>query len=297
MNRPKLDDILAFITVARERSFTRAAAQMRVSPSALSHTIRKLEDQLGTRLLNRTTRSVAPSEAGERLIQTVGQKFAEIDAGLDALAEWSTRPAGTVRLTTEDFALASVVWPRLRDMLVRFPEIHVEIVSEYRLTDIVADRFDAGIRLGGIVDQDMIAIPIGPDERMAAVAAPSYLAQHAAPRTPHDLLDHNCINLRLPTHGAIYAWEFEAQGREFRVKVKGQLTFGSAPPIVQAALDGFGIGYVPWGVVAEPIAQGRLVALLTEWMPPFTGYHLYYPSRRMPTPAFALVVEALRYRG
>lgn len=297
MTHPKFDDIQALITVARERSFTRAAAQMRVSPSALSHTIRKLEEQLGTRLLNRTTRSVAPSEAGERLIQIVGQKFAEIDEGLKSLAQKSQSSAGTVRITMEDYALTSLVWPKLRWFLGQFPNIHIEIVTEYRLTDIVAERFDAGIRLGGIVDKDMIAVPIGPQERMAAVASPAYLSRQPAPKTPHDLLDHNCINLRLPTHGGIYAWEFEKDGSAFHVKVNGQLTFGHAAPIVQAALDGFGIGYVPWGMVAEPVARGQLVLLLKEWMPPFTGYHLYYPSRRLPTAAFAQLVEALRYRG
>ena len=245
----------------------------------------------------RLARSVAPSAAGERLIQTVGQKFAEIDAGLDDLAQWSQSPAGTVRITMEDYALTSLVWPKLRGLLRQFPNIHLEIVTEYRLTNIVAERFDAGIRLGGIVDKDMIAVPIGPQERMAAVAAPAYLARQPAPQTPHDLLDHRCINLRLPTHGGIYAWEFEKDGSAFHVKVNGQLTFGHATPIVQAALDGFGIGYVPWGMVAKPIAHGQLVLLLEEWMPPFTGYHLYYPGRRMPTSAFAQVVEALRYRG
>lgn len=297
MGRPNANDLIAFITVARERSFTRAAAKLGVSPSALSHTMRALEERLGLRLLTRTTRSVTPTEAGERLLKTIAPRFDEIDAELAALSELREKPAGTVRITADEHAVNSLLWPALRKFLPLYPDINVELVTDYGLTDIVAERYDAGVRLGGIVAKDMIAVPIGPDMRMVAIAAPSYLAGRSKPRTPQDLTAHRCINLRLPTHGGLYAWEFEKNGRELRVRVEGQLVFNSVTPILQAALDGFGIAYLPQNQVQIHLDDGQLTQLLSDWSPPFSGYHLYYPSRRQPTPAFVLVTEALRCRG
>jgi DNA-binding transcriptional LysR family regulator len=297
MARTNLDDLAAFALVARERSFTKAAAKLGVSPSALSHMMRGLEERLGLGLLSRTTRSVTPSAAGERLLHTLEPRLKEIEAELAALAELRTQPAGEVRLTTDDFALGAHLWPRLRQVLPDYPGIHVEIVTDYRLTDIVAGRYDGGIRLGGLVDKDMIAVPIGPDERMAVAGAPSYFATHAPPLVPADLTAHNCLKLRLPTHGVIYAWEFEKDGRALRVRVEGQVTFSHSPPMLAAALDGFGLAYVPRGLADPHFGSGRLIEVLADWLPPFAGYHLYYPSRRHVTPAFAVILEALRYRA
>ena len=297
MPRTELDDLLAFLAVARERSFTRAAAQLGVSQSALSQTLRGLEARLGLRLLTRTTRSVAPTEAGERLLRAVGPRLDEIRAELAALSELREKPAGTVRITATENAATLVLWPALERLLPRYPDIRVEIVIDYGLTDIVAERFDAGVRPGETVAKDMVAVRIGPDMRMAVVGAPSYFAERPRPGTPQDLTAHGCINLRLPTHGGLYAWEFGKDGRELRVRVEGQLVLGTAALILTAALSGFGLAYLPEEQVRAHLVDGRLVRVLADWCEPFPGYHLYYPSRRQPTPAFALLVEALRYRN
>ncbi len=291
------NDLIAFVAVARERSFTRAAAQLGVSQSALSHTIRGLEERLGLRLLTRTTRSVAPTEAGERLLSTVGPRFDEIDAELAALTEMRDKPAGSIRINAPEHAARTVLWPALERLLPDYPDIAVEVVVDNALTDIVAGRFDAGIRLGEQVARDMVAVRIGPDARMAVVGAPAYFANRKKPRTPHDLTDHVCINLRLPTHGGVYAWEFEKAGRELKVRVDGQLTLGNLDLRISAALSGLGLAYVPEDQVAEAISEGRLIRALDDWCATFPGYHLYYPSRRQQPPAFALVIEALRYRA
>ena len=296
MNRNDLADLSAFTQVARARSFTRAAATLGVSPSALSHSMRGLEERLGLRLLNRTTRSVTPTEAGERLLRSVGIRLDEIEEEVAALSALRDKPAGTVRITADELALQQDIWPILRRILPDFPDIKVEIFADYTLTDIVAGRFDAGVRLGGIIDKDMIAVPIGPDMRMLAVAAPAYFQKHPRPHIPQDLTGHRCINLRLPTYGGLYAWEFERDGREFSVRVDGPLTFNSVFPVLQAALDGFGIAYLMENQVQPYIDTGELVMVLGEWSPPFAGLHLYYPSRRQPTQAFATIADALRYR-
>ncbi len=289
-------DLAAFLTVARERSFTRAAAQLGVSQSALSQTIRGLEARLGLRLLTRTTRSVAPTEAGERLLRTVGPRFEEIDAELAALSELRDKPAGTVRITAGEHAADAILWPTLEKFLPDYPDIKVEIVIDYGLTDIVAERYDAGVRLGEQVAKDMIAVRVGPDMRMAVVGAPSYFAGRPTPRTPQDLTAHACINIRLPTYGGLYVWEFEKAGRALKVRVEGQLVFNNIALRLNAALAGFGLAYLPEDQVQTHLAEGRLIRVLADWCPPFSGYHLYYPSRRQPAPAFALLVDALRYR-
>jgi DNA-binding transcriptional LysR family regulator len=291
-----LNDLGAFLAVARERSFTGAAAKLGVSQSALSHTIRGLEERLGLRLLTRTTRSVAPTEAGERLLQTVGPRFEEIAAAIAALSELRHKPAGTIRITAGEHAVETVLWPRLAKLLHEYPDIKVEIVIDYGLTDIVAERYDAGVRLGEQVAKDMIAVRIGPDQGMAVVGAPTYLAKRSAPNTPRELVGHNCINLRLPTRGGLYAWEFGKGKRQLRVHVEGQLIFNGTAQMLNAALAGFGLAYVPEDVARPHLAKGRLMRVLEDWCPPFSGYHLYYPSRRQVTPAFSLLVEALRYR-
>jgi DNA-binding transcriptional LysR family regulator len=295
MARTNLNDLSAFAVVAREKSFTKGAAKLGVSPSALSHMMRALEDRLGVRLLSRTTRSVTPTTAGERLLQTLEPRIEEIEAELSALTELRDKPAGEVRLTTVDVVLSERLWPRLRPVLEAYPDIKIEFVTDYGLTDIVAERFDGGVRLGGVIDRDMIAVRIGPDERMAVVASPAYFAKVPPPNTPADLTHHNCIRLRLQTHGGLYAWEFEKEGREVRVRVDGQATFSSSGPMLEAALDGFGLAYLPRGLVEPHLASGTLVEALADWLPPFSGYHLYYPSRRQMTPAFSIVLEALRH--
>ncbi len=297
MPRADLNDLLAFLAVARERSFTRAAAQLGISQSALSQTLRNLEAKVGLRLLTRTTRSVATTEAGERLLHAVGPALDEIDAGLTALNALRERPAGTIRITAHDHAVKAVLWPALLSVLPAHPDIRVEVVIDYGLTDIVAERFDAGIRSGELVAKDMIAVRIGPDMRMAVVGAPAYFAQRPAPQTPRDLTAHRCINLRLPTLGGLYAWEFEKAGRELKVRVEGPLTFNGNAPMLDAALAGFGLAYLPEDTVQPHTDAGRLIRVLADWCPPFAGYHLYYPSRRQPTPAFALLVNALRWSG
>ncbi len=258
--------------------------------------MRGLEERLGLRLLSRTTRSVTPTAAGERLLDNIGPRFDEIDRELAALGELRERPTGSIRITADEHALSSVLWPALRAFVPRYPDIQIEIVTDNGLTDIVAERFDAGVRLGGMVAKDMIAMRIGPDERMAVVATPSYLARSVKLKKPQDLTEHACINLRLPTRGGVYPWEFEKKGREFRVRVDGQLIFNGVAPMLKAALDGFGVAYLPEDLVQPSIDKGKLVRLLADWTPPFAGYHLYYPSRRQPTAAFTVLLEALRYR-
>lgn len=297
MPRTDLNDIAAFLAVARERSFTRAAARLGVSQSALSQTIRGFEARLGVRLLTRTTRSVAPTEAGERLLRTAGPRLSEIEAELAALTELRDRPSGTIRITAHDHAVRTVLWPAVEGLLARYPDIRVEIAIEPGLTDIVAERFDAGIRSGELVAEDMVAVRIGPDLRSAVVGAPSYFAAHGKPRTPQELTHHACVNLRLPTRGGLYAWEFEKAGRALRVRVEGQLIFNQSAPMLDAALAGLGIAYLPEDSVQSHLATGRLVRVLADWCPPYPGYHLYYPSRRQPTLAFTLLVDALRYRA
>ena len=296
MPRTNLNDIAAFLAVARVRSFTRAAAQLGVSQSALSQTLRGLEARLGLRLLTRSTRSVAPTEAGERLLHAAGPRLDEIDAELAALTALRDKPSGTIRITAHDHAIRAVLWPALERLLPDYPDIKVEIVIDYGLTDIVAERYDAGIRSGEMVAKDMIAVRVGPDMRSAVVGAPSYFANRPRPKTPQGLTAHTCINLRLPTHGGLYAWEFAKGGRELRVRVEGQLVFNGTAPMLEAALAGFGLAYLPEDQVHPHIAAGRLTRVLDDWCPPFAGYHLYYPSRRQPTTAFALLVDALRYR-
>ena len=297
MQRGHLDDLQAFVAVGRERSFTKAAAKLGVSQSALSHTIRGLEARLGIRLLTRTTRSVSPTEAGERLLRTLGPRFEEIEAELAAVRELRDKPAGTFRVTATENAADTILVPKLAPLLRQYPDIKVEIVIDYGLTDIVAERYDAGVRSGEQVAKDMIAVRIGPDLRMAVVGAPPYFRKRPEPRTPQDLIDHNCINLRLPTRGGLYAWEFEKDGRELRVRVDGQLTFNGASRMLNAALAGLGLAYVPESMVEPHLAKGRLRRVLEDWCAPYSGYHLYYPSRRQPSAAFTLVVDVLRWRS
>lgn len=296
MPRDNYADLLAFIAVARERSFTRAAAQLGVSQSALSYTIRALESRLGVRLLTRTTRSVSPTEAGDRLLQNLAPRFDEIDAELSAVTELRDKPAGTIRITATDYAIRALLWPKLAPVLRQYPDIKVEFVSDYVLRDIVAERYDIGVRLGDQVAKDMIAVRIAPDMRMTIVGAPAYLAQRPAPETPQDLVKHDCINLRLPTHGAIYAWELKKGDQALQVRVEGQVTFSGAYELVEAAVAGYGLAFVPAELAEPHVAAGRLVPVLDDWCPTFPGQHLYYPSRRQSSRALALIIDALRYR-
>ncbi|RUU75684.1 LysR family transcriptional regulator [Mesorhizobium sp. M7A.F.Ca.MR.362.00.0.0] len=297
MPRDNLNELTAFLAVAREESFTRAAAKLGVSQSALSHTVRALEERLGVRLLTRTTRSVSPTEAGERLARSVGPRLDEIETEIAALSALREKPAGTIRITAGEHAADAILWPALATFLPDYPDIKVEIIVDYSLTDIVAERFDAGVRLGEQVARDMIAVRIGPDMRMAVVGSPAYFAKWPKPRTPQDLTNHNCINLRLPTYGGLYAWEFEKAGRELKVRVEGQLVFNTSALRMNAVLAGLGLAYLPEEQVTAHLADRRLVRVLADWCAPFPGYHLYYPSRRQATPAFSLLVDALRYRG
>jgi DNA-binding transcriptional LysR family regulator len=297
MQRGNLDDLRALIAVGHERSFTKAAAKLGVSQSALSQTVRQLESRLGVRLLTRTTRSVSLTEAGERLVRTVAPRFEEIEAELAALSELRDTPAGTIRITAGDHAIRSVLWPKLAKFLPRYPDIKVEVVIDYGLTDIVTERYDAGVRWGEQVARDMIAVRIGPDVRFAVVGAKPYFAKRSPPKTPQDLIGHNCINLRLPTYGGLYAWEFEKNGRELKVRVEGQLVFNGIFEVLDAALAGLGLAYVPEDLAQPHLAKGRLKRALEDWCAPWSGYHLYYPHRRQSSPAFALLVEALRYRS
>ncbi|MBY3210618.1 LysR family transcriptional regulator [Rhizobium laguerreae] len=297
MPRPVVNDLIAFLAVARAQSFTKAAGKLGVSQSALSHTIRGLEERLGLRLLTRTTRSVSPTEAGERLLLSIGPRLDEIESELAALSAFREKPAGTIRINAGEHAADAVLWPALEKLLPDYPDINVEIIVDYGLTDIVAERYDAGVRLGEQVAKDMIAVRIGADMRMAVVGAPTYFDSKPTPLTPQDLTDHSCINLRLPTYGSVYAWEFEKNGHELRVRVEGQLVFNNIALRLNAVLAGMGLAYMPEDLVEAHLANGRLVRVLEDWCPPFSGYHLYYPSRRHTSPAFALVVDALRHRS
>ena len=297
MRRQDINDLIAFLAIAREGSFTKAAAKLGVSQSALSHTMRGLEERLGVRLLTRTTRKVSATAAGERLVRSLGPRFEEIEGELDALSELREKPAGTIRITAGEHAAVAALEPALAKLLPDYPDINVEIIVDYGLTDIVADRYDAGVKLGEQVAKDMIAVRIGPDMRMAVVGAPSYFARRSRPSKPQDLTAHQCINLRLPTYGGLYAWEFEKRGRELKVRVEGQLVFNNLALRLKSALAGLGLAYLPEDQVRSHVADGRLVQVLGDWCPPFSGYHLYYPSRRQLTPAFGLLVDTLRYRG
>lgn len=297
MKREDFNDLLWFVAVAEERSFTKAAAKLGTSQSTLSHTIKQLESRMGLRLLTRTTRSVAPTEAGERLLQSLAPRIREIDDDIAALMALRDKPSGTIRITLSDHALEDLVWPKLRPVLSNYPDIKLELNSDNAMRNIVEDRFDAGIRLGESVDKDMIAVRIGADWRMLVVASPAYFALHAPPETPQDLVRHNCINMRQSTAGGLYVWEFEKDGRALRVRVDGQLTFASSYPMVDATVCGYGVGYIPESLVRAHIDAGRLVAVLEDWCPFWTGYYLYYPSRRQLSPAMSVIVDALRHRG
>ncbi len=296
MQRGTLDDLRALFVVGRERSFTNAAAKLGVSQSALSMTVRQLEARLGVRLVTRTTRSVALSEAGERLLRTVEPRLKEIDAELATIAELREKPAGSIRITATEYAIQSVLVPKLAKLLRDYPGIKAEMIVDFGLRDIVAEGYDAGVRSGEQVAKDMIAIRIGPDLRMAVVGAPSYFRNRPEPKNPQDLIGHNCINLRLPKHDSVYAWEFQENGRELRVRVEGQLTFNATSQQINAALAGLGLVYAPEGMLQPYIAKGRLRRVLDDWCQPYPGYHLFYPSRRHSSAAFSLVVDALRHR-
>lgn len=296
MPRENYNDLLAFLAVARERSFTRAAGVLGVSQSALSHTIRSLEARLGIRLLTRTTRSVSPTQAGEQLLAEIGPHFSGIDASLETLSALRDKPSGSIRITVGDHAAGSILWPALATLLPQYPDIRVEVMIDNGLADIAAQQYDAGIRLGEHLAKDMIAVRVGPEMRLVVVGAPAYLARHPRIEAPQDLTAHNCINIRLPTYGGTYAWEFEKDGREVKVRVEGQLIFNGLPQIRTAALAGIGLAFLPEDMVQADVDAGRLQQVLGDWCPPFPGYHLYYPSRRQMSPALALLVEALRYR-
>jgi DNA-binding transcriptional LysR family regulator len=291
----KYDDLAAFAAVVRIGSFTRAAAQLGVTQSALSQTVRGLERRLDLKLLNRTTRSLSPTEAGERLFQAVGPRFADIEAELSVLGELRGKPAGSVRITATEHAARTLIWPKLEAWLPRYPDINIEISSDNRFTDIVADRFDIGVRLGGDIAKDMIAVRMAPDMRMAVAGSPAYLTRRGRPTAPHDLTEHDCIRQRLPTHGGLMNWEFKRRGRTVNAHITGRLVFNGSDQIVAAALTGYGLIWVPEDIVAEHVAAGRLTKVLEDWAITYPGYHLYYASRRA-SPAVALVVEALRYR-
>lgn len=296
MTHENLNDLRAFQLVAQEKNFTRAAAQLGMSRSGLSHAITALEARLGVRLLTRTTRSVSLTEAGRRLYHTLQPMLNELDSELASLRALSDKPAGTVRITAHDHAIVSVLWPRLQALLKQYPEIQIELSVDYGLTDIVAQQFDAGVRTGNIVDKDMIAVRIGPDFHMAVVGSPDYLRGKALPEMPGDLTTHQCINLRLPTHGGLYAWEFEKAGKTLSVRVQGQTILNNTYLMLQAALDGLGFAYIPLELARDHLASGALIPVLEEWWPRFPGYHLYYASRRQMAPALAEVINALRFR-
>jgi DNA-binding transcriptional LysR family regulator len=291
------NELSAFVMVARERSFTRAAAQLGVSQSALSQTIRGLEERLGLRLLTRTTRSVSPTEAGHRLFRTLAPRFEEIAQELAALSQLRDKPSGTIRINAGEHPAISILQPALRRLLPDNPDIRVEIIVDYGLTDIVAQGYDAGVRLGDQVAKDMIGVRIGPDLRMAVVGSPDYFARHSIPRAPQDLTGHNCIGIRLPTYGGIFPWDLDKDGHEVNVRIEGQLVFNNIGLRLSSALDGLGLAYLPEDQVLPYVDDGRLVRVMEDWCEPFSGYHLYYPSRRHASPAFALLLETLRYRG
>lgn len=296
MKRDELGDLVAFLAVADERSFTRAAAQLGTSQSALSHTVRRLEERMGVRLLTRTTRNVVPTEAGEQLAETLRPAFNDIRGRIDALSAMRQRPGGTIRITSSRHAAETILMPAVKALMVEYPEINVEVSIEQRLVDLVAERFDAGVRLGERVEKDMIAVRIGPELRMVVAGSPAYFERHPKPVTPHDLTQHRCINLRMPTLGGLYAWEFERDGRPLNVRVEGQFVCNDVPMIIDAAVDGLGLTCLPDDHLQPLIDEGKLIPVLQDWSPPFPGYHLYYPSRRLASPAFALLVDALRYR-
>jgi DNA-binding transcriptional LysR family regulator len=296
MERQDAGDLVAFLAVARAKSFTAASVKLGISSSALSHLMLGLEERLGVRLLNRTTRSVSPTEAGKKLIEAVGNRFDEIDVAVLALGELRDKPAGNIRITATEYASEAILMPALQKFLPAYPDIKVEIIVDYGLSNIVADQYDAGIRPGELVDKDMIAVRVSPDLRMAIVGSPAYFSSRTIPSHPRDLTDHNCLNLRLPSHGGLYTWEFEKAGRVLNVRVDGQLIFNSASTMLAASLQGFGLAYLQEGQVSEYLADGRFVRVLADWCEPYSGYHLYYPSRRQISPAFGLLIEALRYR-
>ncbi|MCP1475768.1 DNA-binding transcriptional LysR family regulator [Pseudomonas sp. EB276 TE3739] len=295
MSNAKVNDLQAFLAVAQEQSFTKAAARLGVTPSALSHTVRALEQRLGIRLLARTTRNVSPTEAGERLMRSIAPLFEQISAELEALGELRDKPSGTIRISCTDDQIELCIRPMLTGFLKDYPDITLEFYVDYGFTNVVKERFDAGIRLGESISKDMIAVRIGPDWRLAVVASPDYFARHPPPATPHQLMEHTCINIRHQPAGAIYAWEFAHNGQDFSVKVDGQLVFNSIMHVLNAAVDGIGVAYVPEQLVAPYLANGRLVEVLSDWCPTFQGYHLYYPNRRQGSAAFAAFVEALKY--
>lgn len=297
MLKENFNDLIYLVMVAKERSFTRAAAKLGVSQSALSHAIRALEERLNTRLLTRTTRSVAPTEAGERLIENVAPLFANIEKELVSLSDNLGKTSGNIRITAGEHALSSTLWPLLKPFLQTYPDVNIEFSVDNTLTDIVSGRFDAGVRLGEQVEKDMVAVRIGPDWRMSVVASPAYFSQFGEPETPYELQNHNCINMRLPTRGGIYSWEFNKQGKEIRVKVEGQLIFNNLASRIDAALSGMGVAYVPEDTITHLVDRGDLVRVLDDWCDPFTGYYLYYPSRKQHTAAFAKLIEAVRYQG
>ena len=297
MRRRELNDLLWFLAVAEERSFTRAAAKLGTSQSTLSHTIKQLETRLGLRLLTRTTRSVSPTDAGQRLIQSMSPRIGEIETELESLMALRDKPSGTVRLTVSDHAYEVTVWPKLQPLLAANPEIQVEFSIDNGLRNIVDERFDAGVRLGESLEKDMIAVRIGPDWRLVAVGSPDYFRRYPKPQTPHDLVQHNCINHRQARSGGLYAWAFEKDGHELRVRVEGQVTLNTSCPMVDMAIAGAGLAYIGEDLVQEALADGRLMQVLDDWSPKFSGYHLYYPSRRQMSPAMAVVVDALRHRA
>lgn len=297
MRRDNVNDLLAFLAVARERSFTRAAKKAGLSQSTLSHTIRQLEERLGVRLLTRTTRAVAPTEAGQRLLESIGPNFDEIEAQVAALSDLRDRPSGTIRIVASDYAINCVLWPKLKKFLLKYSDIKVELSRDNGLTDIVTQRYDAGVRMGEQLAKDMISVRIGPDIRFAVVGAPSYFKKNPEPTRPQDLVRHNCITERHATSGGIWAWEFEERGREIKIRVDGQLVFNNSYDVTDAALDGFGLACVPEDIALPDIAKGRLRRVLEKWSPYWDGYYLYYPSRRQSSPAFRAVVDALRHRA
>jgi DNA-binding transcriptional LysR family regulator len=297
MARENINDILVFLAVARERSFTRAAAKLGMTQSALSHIIRGLEERLGVRLLTRTTRSVSPTDAGERLLQNVGPRLEEIEAEIAAVSDLGDKPAGTIRITAIDHVVDDVLWPRIAPLLPQYPDLHVEFSADYRMVDIAAERYDIGVRFGDQVEKDMIAVRLTPDVKMMIVGAPAYFAQRPVPASSQDLMKHNCINLRLASSGGLYAWELRHEGQDIELRVRGQLVFNSAYQILNAALAGCGLAFIPEDLAGEHVRAGQLLSVMEDWCPHFPGLHAYYPSRRQNSRALALVIEAIRYKG
>lgn len=297
MSRQNISDLIAFLAVARERSFTKAAAKFGISQSALSHTVRQLEARLGVRLLTRTTRAVSPTEAGEKLIAGIGPYFDEIEAQVEALSALRDKPAGNIRITASDYAISHYLWPKLLDFWSRYPDINVELLMDNGLSDIVTERYDAGVRMGEQLAKDMISVRISPDVRFAAVASPTYFEKNPEPETPQDLIRHKCINYRFSTSGGLWAWEFEEEGREVRIRVDGQVAFNNIFHVRDAALAGLGVAYVPEEIARPHVEDGTLRHILAGYSPPWDGFHLYYPSRRQSSPAFQALVDALRYRS